>query len=275
MVSSAVGPLVRQWRTRRSRSQLEVAYGVGVSPKHLSFVETGRSRPSPELIDAIGIHLDIPLRERNQLLLAAGFAPRYEHTPLDAPAMDAVLASLRRLLDAHSPFPGLVLDRHWNAVLANAAAGSLAALLPDHLAGPPMNVFRASLHPDGLAAYTLDFDNWATHLLAQLHRLVTVTADPGLTEIEHEVLAYPNIIEVRQRIDWTTPPSGQPNLLIPFRLGLGNIELSMFTTLTTFGTPRDVTLDELAVELFFPNDTTTADYFTQATTRDSPLHMND
>lgn len=260
MTSSAVGPLVKKWRHYRSRSQLDVAHEVGVSPRHLSFVETGRSRPSPELIDAIGIHLEIPLRERNTMLVAAGFAPRYQHTPLDDPAMTGVVESLQRLLDTHDPYPGLVLDRHWNVVLANAGARSLAALLPEHLAEPPMNVFRASLHPDGLAAHTVDFDQWATYLLTQLRRLVVVTADPGLIEIENEVTAYPNIVDVRTRVDWTTP-TATTELLIPYRLQANGVELSMFTTLTTFGTPRDITLDELAVELFFPNDTATATHF--------------
>ncbi|MEP1124287.1 MAG: helix-turn-helix transcriptional regulator [Ilumatobacter sp.] len=265
MTKTDVGTLVRHWRHQRSRSQLDVAYDVGVSPKHLSFVETGRSRPSPELIDAIGVHLDIPLRERNTMLLAAGFAPRYRHTSLDDPSMSGVAESLQRLLDTHDPYPGLVLDRHWNVVLANRGARALAALLPEHLAGPPMNVFRASLHPDGLAAHTLDFDRWATHLLTQLHRLVAVTGDPGLVEIEGEVIRYPNIVELLARTDWSAA-TGAPELLIPYRLDLDGIELSMFTTLTTFGTPRDITLDELAVELFFPNDAVTADHFRRSPT---------
>ncbi|MGA9278411.1 helix-turn-helix domain-containing protein [Ilumatobacter sp.] len=266
MTQTAVGTLVRDWRHRRSRSQLDVAYDIGVSPKHLSFVETGRSRPSPELIDAIGIHLDIPLRERNTLLLAAGFAPRYQNTSLDDPEMAGIVDSLRRLLDAHEPYPGVVLDRHWNVVLSNRAALQLVSLLPPHLAGPPMNVFRASLHPDGLARHTLGFDEWATYLLTQLHRQVTLTTDPNLIRIEDEVTSYPNIIELRERIGWSTS-FATPDLLVPFRLDLAGVELSMFTTLTTFGTPRDITLDELAIELFFPNDTATTEHFrTFATT---------
>ncbi len=263
MTQTAVGTLVRDWRRRRSRSQLDVAYDIGVSPRHLSFVETGRSRPSPELIDAIGVHLDIPLRERNTLLLAAGFAPRYRNTALDDPQMAGIVESLRRLLGAHQPFPGVVLDRHWNVVLANPAAETLVSLLPSHLTGPPMNVFRASLHPDGLAPQTIDFDQWATYLLTQLRRLVTLTGDPGLADIETEVTSYANILELRNRTDWTTSTTA-PDLLVPFRLDLDGVELSMFTTLTTFGTPRDITLDELAVELFFPNDAPTADHFRQA-----------
>lgn len=262
MNTSAVGTLVRDWRRQRSRSQLDVAYEIGVSPRHLSFVETGRSRPSPELIEAIGIHLDIPLRERNTMLLAAGFAPLYRHTALDDPAMTTVMESLRRLLDAHDPYPGLVLDRHWNVVLSNNAAHVLAASLPAHLARPELNVFRASLHPDGLAAHTMNFDEWGTYLLSQLHRLVAVTADPELAAIEREVAAYPNVVELRERIGWATP-SAVPELLIPYRLELDGIELSMFTTLTTFGTPRDITLDEIAVELFFPTDSRTTEFFEQ------------
>ena len=262
MVSNNVGTLVRHWRHQRSRSQLEIAHEIGVSPRHLSFVETGRSRPSPELIDAIGIHLDVPLRERNTMLLAAGFAPRYGHTSLDDPAMATVVSSLQRLLDAHEPFPGFVLDRHWNVVLTNSAAGALAGLLPDQLLGPPMNVFRASLHPEGLAAHTLDFDRWAAYLLLQLRRQVTITDDPGLIALEAEVIAYPNIVELSDRLDWAKP-NDPPELLVPFRLDLGGIELSMFTTLTTFGTPRDITLDELAIELFFPTDTTTHEFFNE------------
>ena len=262
MSTSAVGTLVRDWRRQRSRSQLDVAYEVGVSPKHLSFVETGRSRPSPELIEAIGIHLDIPLRERNAMLLAAGFAPRYRHTALDDPSMATVTDSLRRILDAHDPYPGLVLDRHWNVLISNSAAHVLASSLPDNLADPTLNVFRASLHPNGLAAHTINFDQWATYLLAQLHRLVAVTADPELAEIEREVIGYPNVAELRERIGWAIP-SQVVELLIPYRLDLDGVELSMFTTLTTFGTPRDITLDEIAVELFFPTDQATTDYFHQ------------
>ncbi|MDW3214227.1 MAG: helix-turn-helix transcriptional regulator [Ilumatobacteraceae bacterium] len=269
MTQTAVGALVRDWRQRRSRSQLDVAYDVGVSPKHLSFVETGRSRPSPELIDAIGIHLDIPLRERNTLLLAAGFAPRYRHTSLDDPDMAGIVESLRRLLDAHHPYPGVVLDRHWNVVLANPAAETLVSLLPDQLTGPTLNVFRASLHPDGLARHTLGFDEWATYLLTQLHRLVMLTADPELVRIEDEVTSYPNIIELRDRTSWATGATA-PDLLVPYRLGLDGVELSMFTTLTTFGTPRDITLDELAIELFFPNDTATANHFQHAAITTEP-----
>lgn len=250
-----VGPLVKEWRARRGRSQMDLAHSAGVSPRHLSFVETGRSRPSPELVLALAEDLDVPLRDRNALLLAAGHAPRYARTPLDDPTMAHITASLQRLLDAHDPYPGVALDRRWDVVLANRAAGALVGVLPPELAGPPTNIFRASLHPDGLAAHTVNFDEWARHLLGQLRRAVAVTGDPELRAVEEEVTAYPNVVALPDRAE--ALPAAGPTLLVPCRLRLGGTELSLFTTLTTFGTPRDVTLDELAVELFFPADEAT------------------
>jgi transcriptional regulator with XRE-family HTH domain len=233
-------------------SQLELAHAAEVSPRHLSFVETGRSKPSRELLLTLAAHLDVPLRDRNALLVAAGYVPRYQETELAAPQMERVLTSLGRLLDAHDPFPGVVLDRHWNVVLANRAAGVFTAVLPSHVAGPPLNIFRASLHPDGLAAITLNFEEWARYLLTELRRLVAATADPGLVALEKEVSAYPNVAPMLAQRGWLVWE--EDPLLIPCRLQMGNVELSLFTTLTTFGTPRDITLDELVVELFFPAD---------------------
>jgi transcriptional regulator with XRE-family HTH domain len=254
VAAPTVGELLREWRVRRHRSQLDLALDTGVSARHLSFVETGRSRPSPELVLALAVHLDVPLRERNTLLIAAGYAPRFAETPLDDAAMGRVRSALQRLLDAHDPYPGVVLDRYWNVVAANAAAGVLVALLPGELAGPPLNVFRASLHPDGLAVCTLNFAEWATYLVATLRRLVVRTGDPVLDALLSEVTAYSSVSELVARPGWQ--PDEVP-LLVPCRLLVGDAELSLFTTLTTFGTPRDITLDELAVELFFPADDAT------------------
>lgn len=252
MSATAVGPLVREWRTRRRRSQMDLALDVGVSPRHLSFVETGRSRPSPELVLALADRLEVPLRESNALLLAAGYAPRYPETSLDAPTMARVRTALERLLDAHDPYPGVVIDRAWNVVLTNRAAGTLVGSVPEHLLGPPLNVFRVCLHPEGLAASTRNFDEWGSYLLHQLRRLVALTADPDLALLEHEVRGYRNVVSLREDSRW----SGweDPALLVPLRLDSGGVELSMFTTLTTFGTPQDITLAEVAVELFFPAD---------------------
>ncbi len=247
-----VGPLLQLWRTRRRRSQLDLALAVGVSARHLSFVETGRSRPSPELVLAVAEHLEVPLRERNTLLLAAGFAPRYTERPLDDPALRHVRASIQRMLDAHDPYPGVVIDRQWNVVLANDAALTLTAGLPAHVLGPPLNVYRLCLHPDGLAPRTRNLPDWSTYLLRQLRRTSLLTGDPALQALEEEVRSYPGVGDGP-----ASPPIGdddEPPLLVPIRLEAGGEELSMFTTLTMFGTPRDVTLEELAVELFFPAD---------------------
>jgi transcriptional regulator with XRE-family HTH domain len=248
------GPLLKEWRLRRRRSQMDLALDAGVSPRHLSFVETGRSKPSPELLLALAERLDVPLRERNAFLLAAGYAPRYSERPLDDAAMERVRAALQRLLDGHDPYPGVVIDRTWNVVLSNDAARRFVALLPPELAGPPVNIFRACLHPEGLARQTLNFAEWSTYLVGQLHRLTVLTADPDVEALADEVSRYPNVAE---RSSWPGVPPAEPALLIPWRLELGGGALSLFTTLTTFGTPQDITLDELAVELFYPADDAT------------------
>jgi transcriptional regulator with XRE-family HTH domain len=253
--ANGVGSLVKHWRSQRARSQLDLAYSVGVSPRHLSFVETGRSKPSAELVIALATHLDVPLRERNTMLLAAGFAPRYEHTSLDEPSMTAIIGSLHRLLSAHDPYPGLIVDRHWNVVLANRAAGLFASVLPSELV-EPLNIFRASLHPDGLAAYTVNFPEWATHMLGQLARIVAGTGDAQLRALEQEIHDYPNIRALgKQRL--RTAESARTVLVVPCVLSMHGRELSLYTTLTTFGTPHDITLDELVIELFFPADDAT------------------
>jgi transcriptional regulator with XRE-family HTH domain len=243
---------------------MDLALEVGVSPRHLSFVETGRSKPSPELVLAIADRLEVPLRERNTLLLAAGYAPRYSERSLDDPAMRRVRTSLQRMLDAHDPYPGVVIDRQWNVVLANGAALALTAGLPPHLLGPPLNVYRICLHPEGLAARTRNFSEWAEYLVHQLRRSIVVSGDPELAQLYDEVRAYENVAALAHE---PGPTWDEPPLLVPIRLAVGERELSLFTTLTTFGTPRDVTLDELAVELFFP-----ADDHSDAMLRDADRH---
>ncbi|MDL9935891.1 helix-turn-helix transcriptional regulator [Gordonia sp. ABSL1-1] len=256
-MAAQVGSLLRQWRATRSISQLDLAYAVGVSPRHLSFVETGKSRPSATLIDALSRRLDIPLRERNVLLLAAGHAPRYSEQSLDDAAMTRVRKSVQRILDAHNPNPGVALDRVWNVVLANDTAAALTALLPPSLTDGGINMFRASLHPDGFASYTVDFEVWAGYLLDTLRRLARITGDRRLADLDREVSAYPNVAELDSRkTDFGTGAGrpGEPTLLVPFGLRLGEDVLRFFTTHTTFGTPRDITLEELTIELFYPAD---------------------
>ena len=248
----SIGTLLRDWRARRRLSQLDLALDAGVSPRHLSFVETGRSRPSPELLTALAERLQIPLRERNRLLLAAGYAPRYPEGRLDATAMDQVRGALQRLIGAHDPYPGVVLDRAWNVLLANRAAQALTTLLPAHLQGPPLNVIRAGLHPEGFAKVTVNFDDWGGHLIDVLQREAATTADEGLLALEREVHGYANVQALRERRD----PSfvSAPRLLVPFIVDLPVGRVSLFTTRTFFGSPLDVTLEELCIELFYPAD---------------------
>jgi transcriptional regulator with XRE-family HTH domain len=252
--TSTIGPLLKSWRARRSRSQLDLAIDVGVSPRHLSFVETGRSKPSPELVLAIAAHLDVPLRERNTMLLAAGYAPRFTSAPLDDQSMTVITSAVRRLLAAHDPYPGIVLDRHWNVVEANIAAGQLLGTIPQRLCEPPVNLFRISLHPEGLAAFTTNIDEWGSYLLRELDRLIAVSFDPLLVELRHEIDEYPNVRHIRAVQRKASMQSRTQNLVITCDLNLGGMELSLFTTLTAFGTPQDVTIDELLIELFFPAD---------------------
>ena len=252
MARPSVGELLRDWRLRRRRSQMDLALDVGVSTRHLSFVETGRSRPSPELVLALASNLDVPLRERNTLLLAAGYAPRFTQRPLDDPAMGHVRASIQRMLDAHDPYPGAVIDRQWNVAMVNRAGSMLADGIPDAILGPPLNVYRLCLHPDGLARRTTNFVDWASYLLEQLRRSIALSGDPALAALLDEVSAYPTVQQVLPLIG--TARGDDPPLLVPLRLATPLGELSLFTTLTTFGTPLDVTIDELAIELFFPAD---------------------
>ncbi|GAB08351.1 putative Xre family DNA-binding protein [Gordonia araii NBRC 100433] len=251
-----VGTMLRRWRAHRSLSQLDLAYDTGVSPRHLSFVETGRSRPSPALIDALSARLDIPLRERNALLLAAGHAPRYSEEPLEAEAMSRVRASVQRVLDAHDPNFGVALDRVWNVVLANNAANLLVQMLPEHLRAEPLNLFRASLHPEGFAAMTRNFDVWGRYLVDLLRRLVRVTGDQRLADLDAELRTYPTVAGL-DRAPSRSAHAGEPQLLVPLEMTVGDQVLSFFSTLTTFGSPRDITLEEMTIELFYPADAAT------------------
>jgi transcriptional regulator with XRE-family HTH domain len=234
---------------------MALALDVGVSPRHLSFVETGRSKPSPELLLALADGLEVPLRERNAFLLAAGYAPRYPRTAFGDAQLSQVRGSLWHLLESHDPYPGTVIDRLWNSVMSNQAAVRMVDGLPDELVGPPTNVFRVCLHPDGLAPRTLNFPEWAGYLLGQLRRLVVLTADPAVEDLANEVAQYPTVAALGSGRH--SAPTDEPALLIPWRLELAGIEHSLFTTLTTFGTPQDITLDELSVELFYPADQAT------------------
>jgi transcriptional regulator with XRE-family HTH domain len=252
-VHRPVGELLRQWRERRRLSQLALALQADVSTRHLSFVETGRALPSREMILHLAEQLDLPLRERNHLLLAAGYAPVYAETALDSPPMAPVRVAIRQVLTGHEPYPAVVVDRGWTIVDANASIALFTAGVRPELLAPPANALRMSLHPDGMAPRIVNLDEWRAHLLGRLRRQVALTADPGLAALYDELRAYP--------CDQPEPESELPgpgDLVVPLRVRHGDRELAFFSTVATFGTPLDVTVAELAIESFFPADAATA-----------------
>jgi transcriptional regulator with XRE-family HTH domain len=257
--TAKVGAMLRDWREDRRRSQMELALDVGVSTRHLSFVETGKAKPSPELVLALAEHLEVPLRERNTMLLAAGYAPRYQHTPLDDDALMSVRRALAELIRAHDPYPAVVVDRGWDIVMANQGSQAFLAGVAEHLLQPPGNVYRITLHPDGMAPRVENFGEWAHHLLATLDRQVAVTRDLRLRDLLAEVSAYPNV--ARLGGSWRTR-EGTPTVVVPLRFRVGDgddaVVQSWFSTNTSIGTPVDITLEELHVELFHPADEATA-----------------
>ncbi len=245
------GELLRHWRRRRRLSQLELSLDSDISARHLSFVETGRSKPSRAMVMRLTETLAVPLRERNALLLAAGFAPLYAERPLESPEMAPVRAALDRFLRAHEPYPALVIDRHHNLLAANDALGALTAGCAPELLAPPANAIRVALHPDGMAPRTINFGEWSAHLLARLRREAAVTGDPELDALHDEVAAYPGV--------QTEPPANVDlEIVVPLRLREGPRELALISTISTFGTPRDITLSELAIEAFYPANAETA-----------------
>jgi transcriptional regulator with XRE-family HTH domain len=249
---SGVGSLLRDWRQRRRLSQLDLALEAGVSARHLSFVETGRSRPSAEMVVQLAEALDVPLRERNGMLFAAGYAPRYGEHDLDDPEMQPVRDALQQVLEAHEPFPALVVDRAWELVLGNSSVPALLAGVAPELLEPPVNVLRLSLHPDGMAPRILNLAEWRAHLLERLHRQMTATGDSDLRALYDEVSAYPG-----PRAAPHTGLAGQ--VAVPLRLRVGDAELAFISTVATFGTAVDITVAELAIESFFPADAATAE----------------
>jgi transcriptional regulator with XRE-family HTH domain len=248
-----VGDLLRQWRVQRRFSQLDLAGRAAVSARHLSFVETGRAKPSRELVLHLADHLEVPLRERNALLLAAGYAPTYRQRSLDDGEMAPVRAALDAMLTGHEPFPAFVVDRGWNLVTANRPALELMAEgVDDHLLAPPLNVLRACLHPDGLGDRIVNFTEYAAMLVERVRREAEAYGDPQLVALHDELRGYPGVP--------ATPAVDVAGLVVsPLRLRAGGLTLSFFSTLATFGTARDVTVEELSIEQFFPADAATAD----------------
>lgn len=249
-----VGGLLRGWRQRRRLSQLDLAIAADVSTRHLSFVETGRAKPSREFVIHLAEQLEVPLRERNSLLLAAGYAPVYRQTPLEADEMEPVRAALDTIVRGHQPFPALVVDRRWDLVTANDAAldlltdGVAAALL-----AAPTNALRISLHPDGIAPRIVNLAEWARHIIERLDRQIAVSADSDLQALAEELRTYPGVMPSQPSDDLAS------RLFVPLVLHHKGRELRFFSTIATFGTALDITVAELSIESFFPADAVTAD----------------
>lgn len=244
-----IGPLIRQWRTRRRRSQLDVSIEAGISSRHLSFVETGRSRPSREMVLLLADQLEVPLRDRNTLLLAAGYAPAYDERSLEDEEMSSVREALGLILMGYEPFPALAVDREWNLVLANDALAPLLAGVAEELLEPPVNVLRVSLHPDGMSDRILNLAEWRGHLLDRLAREAAVTGSAETEALREELAGYPG---------GSTHPSPEGRIAVPLRLRTDAGDLSFISTVTTFGTAVDIALAELSVEAFLPADPATA-----------------
>ncbi|MFG2681537.1 helix-turn-helix domain-containing protein [Streptomyces sp. NPDC048392] len=259
-----VGPLLRAWRVRRRVSQLELALRADSSARHISFVETGRSRPSEEMVLRLAEHLDVPVRERNALLLAAGYAPHYPETPLDAPALGAVREGVERLIRGYEPYPALVVDATYRVLAANRGITMLTEGVAEHLLAPPLNAMRLTLHPEGLAPRIRNLREWRGHLLEQMGRQIALHRSEPLRELHDEVAAYPLPEPWREGAAGTAPAEEPeepaPYFALPLRIEHGGRVLSFVSSISTFNTPMDVTVAELAVETLLPADPATAEY---------------
>jgi transcriptional regulator with XRE-family HTH domain len=278
-----VGDLLREWRQRRRLSQLDLASEAEISTRHLSFLETGRSQPSRDMVLHLAEQLDVPLRDRNVLLQAAGYAAVFPERPLGDPALKAARQAIDQVLAGHEPNPALAVDRHWTLIASNAATRRLLAGTEPSLLRPPVNVLRLSLHPQGLAPRTANLGEWREHLLARLRRQIDISGDPVLVRLLRELRAYPGPDgpgpdgpgpdgpgpdgPASNGPGSNGPGSGKADgidrdataIAVPFRLVTAVGVLAFFSTTTVFGTPVDITLSELAVEAFFPADQQTAD----------------
>lgn len=252
MSTVPVGQQIRQWRERRRLSQMALALDADISPRHLSFIETGRSQPSPGTIERLAEQLDIPFRARNTLLTAAGFAPCHGERTLDDPTMQRAQASIEHILKGHMPFPAIAVDRHWNIIAANEAIGFFTEQISGAMLEPPMNAIRLALHPDGLAPQVVNLAEWHAHVIEQLDRQIEASADAGLIALREEVAGYPHG-------GGEAVPGNPDRIWIPLVIDTTAGRMSFISTITIFGTPVDVTLAELAIEAFYPADKKTAE----------------
>jgi transcriptional regulator with XRE-family HTH domain len=250
-----VGDMLRQWRQRRHLSQLELSAGTGVSSRHLSYIETGRSRPSRQMILYLTEYLSVPLRERNALLLAAEYAPAYSHRALDDNDSDMkyVREAIERLLTSHGPYPAFVIDRQWNVVARNESTGVLLEDVAPELLIPPVNALRLALHPSGLAPRIVNLAEWGAYLLRRLDHQILATPDAGLAKLAAEARGYPGVAEPGPEAANLTD-----RVFAPLRIMNGGRELRFLNMVATFGTALDVTAAELVIEAFYPADPATS-----------------
>ncbi|TYB49561.1 helix-turn-helix transcriptional regulator [Actinomadura chibensis] len=251
-----VGELLRRWRTRRRLSQLDLALAADVSARHVSLVETGKSNPSADMVLRLADQLDVPLRDRNRLLLAAGFAPRYPERALDDGALSAARDAVARVLQAHEPFPALAFDRRWNIVMTNRALDPFLARVDPELRRPPMNLLRLGLDPRGLGGLVANLSDVRAMFRSRITRQLASAPDAELAALYEELLAAVPEEDAASR-------SVESDVLIPMVLRVDGRELRLFSTITTFGTPMDITLDEIAIESYYPADAESAAYFTE------------
>ncbi|MER5933466.1 helix-turn-helix transcriptional regulator [Streptomyces sp. NPDC002054] len=254
--TTSVGPLLRTWRQRRGFSQLELAGRADSSSRHISFIETGRSRPSEELLLRLADRLDVPVRERNALLLAAGYAPHYAQTPLEDPSLGTLREGLERLLTGYEPYPALIVDGTYTVLAANRGIAMFLEGLPEHLLTPPLNAMRITLHPEGLAPRIHNLKEWRGHLLAQMERQIALARSEPLRALYEEVSAYPT----PDRPDDTEPADPVPYFALPLLIEHDGHVLSFVSSIATFNTPMDVTVAELAIETMLPADPATVKY---------------
>ncbi|WP_431041431.1 helix-turn-helix domain-containing protein [Streptomyces sp. P1-3] len=262
-VAPGVGALLREWRGRRRISQLELALRADSSARHISFIETGRSRPSQEMVLKLADHLDVPVRERNALLIAAGYAPRFPETALDAPAMGTLRAGMERLLTGYEPYPALVVDGTYTVIAANRGIGLILDGVADHLLRQPMNAMRVTLHPEGIAPRIRNLRQWRGHLLDQMERQLALMRSAPLRALYEEVSAYP--LPERGADEGGAVSGGEhAPFALPMMIEHDGRVLSFISTIATFNTPMDVTVSELAIETLLPADPETAAYLQAA-----------
>lgn len=253
--AQTLGGLLRDWRRRRRMSQLDLACDAEISTKHLSFLETGRSRPSRTMLLHLSECLDVPLRDRNVMLTAAGYAPVFRERDFNEPALDLVRRNIEVVLAAHDPNPAMAVDRHWVMLAANQAVAHLAAGAEPMLLRPPVNMLRLCLHPAGLASRIVNLTQWRAHIIARLRRQIDVSGDGVLVDLLEEIRDYPCLRTAGSR----TVDDDRDMIATPFRLATIDGVLSFLSTTTLFGTPVDITLSELAIETFLPADPHTAE----------------